>query len=152
MDPQSATATAVEITNKAIDIVQEYHEHHSKWSNTSPALLSLIKECDIVAFTLQEIQNALVACPDVAVSLTLASDASGRTFNSIIGACQVTFHILHDKVAGFIPPVDEDKTEIARGWKRPAIWNDNEIRAFATNISRLVSAHTLLVQTLLLYD
>jgi len=154
MDPRSATITATEIVVNAIKAAQTYNDYQSRRNNATLNLLSLFAECNCVAVALHHIHDALLKYPNIATCLTTEDDASGKTFNSVLAACQVTFRVLHEQAAKYNESTTETDRSFATTSKRhkaKLVWNDKDIQSISRNVEGIVGGLNLLLQAISLY-
>lgn len=135
-------ASLVAAAGKSLQSIQNFR---TKYKSSDLSALTLKAQCDCILVALGQIQTTLLSKQRLAARLISDESVSGQSLKSVLGACEVTFVIMVDKLSKLnrnfesIPNGISTKDKIAR------VWNESKINELGQNISRLSDGLNLML-------
>jgi hypothetical protein len=152
MDPLSIASGVVGVLTGAIKTLQTINAYKSQWNNAELNLITLKVKCECVAVTLSQIEETLRRRPGIANRLTAADDVAGKTFQSVLGTCEITFTVLRSRVEQSASKSRNEFNESTPAARAALVWDADVLNALSQNIDGITSGLNLLVSTLNLYE
>ncbi|KAL9598587.1 MAG: hypothetical protein Q9219_004418 [cf. Caloplaca sp. 3 TL-2023] len=147
-DPLSiavAVASSVATAGKLLNSINTYR---TKFKAVDLAALSIKAQCDCILVALGQIQTALLSKQQLAARLMSDDSISGQSLKSVLGACEITFLVLVDKLASVDRCISHEARASSTKEKFSRLWNESEINELGQNISRLSDGLNLLLTAL----
>ncbi|KAL8831276.1 MAG: hypothetical protein Q9170_005367 [Blastenia crenularia] len=146
-DPLSiavAVASSVATAGKLLNSIQSYW---TRYKATDLSALSIKAQCDCILVALGQIQATLLSKQQLAARLMSDQSISGQSLKSVLGACEITFLVMVDRLNTVDKCIRQDSGSSARD-KLSRLWNESEINGLSQNISRLSDGLNLLLTAL----
>ena len=148
MDPLTVASGVVGVVTATIKVLQTASAYKNKWTHAELNIIALRAKCECVAMALSQIEETLRRRPGIANQLTATDDVAGKTFKSVLGACEITFAVLRAKVEENANISRTDSGEATAVAKAALVWNADVLNALSLNVDGLTSGLNLLVSTL----
>lgn len=147
-DPLSiavAVASSVATAGKLLNSINTYR---TKFKACDLAALSIKAQCDCILVALGQIQTALLSKQQLATRLMSDESISGQSLKSVLGACEITFLVMVDRLATVDRCIHTEPHGSSAKDRFSRLWNESEINELGQNISRLSDGLNLLLTAL----
>ncbi|KAL6722248.1 Transmembrane osmosensor [Lecanora helva] len=147
-DPLSITSGVVSLVVSTIRALQKYNDLRVRYESFDLSILSAKTQCDCILTALNKIQDTLLSRPSLAQRWTLGEQLAGRNLQSIMGACELTFGLIQEKLKDLLSE-NVDKYGLAtRRARITSVWKESDISMALSQISSLTPALNLLLTAL----
>ena len=145
MDPLTITLQVASGVTSTVNAFQSYTDYRGKYNSADLSTLSLKMQCECISVALSQIHETLCKHPRVANQLTKEDDGSVKTFNSVLGACQLTFRIIEKRIKKHTQNETNKYSIMSHRAKVKLVWNDREIKELALSLSGIARGLDLLL-------
>ena len=145
MDPLTITLQVASGVASTINAIQLYNDYQGKYNSTDLSTLSLKIQCECISVALNQIHRTLRNHPRVANQLTREDEESAKTFKSVLGACQLTFRILEERIKQYTQGGTNKYGMASLRAKVRVVWNDKEVKDLALSLSGIARGLDLLL-------
>lgn len=147
-DPLSITVTVASSVATAGKLLNSINAYRTKFKACDLAALSFKAQCDCILVALGQIQTTLLSKQQLATRLMSDESISGQSLKSVLGACEITFLVMVDRLAMVDRCIHTEPYGSSTKDKFSRLWNESEINELGQNISRLSDGLNLLLTAL----
>ena len=147
-DPLSIAVTVASLVAAAGKSLVSIQSYKSKYRLADLSALSLKAQCDCILVALGQIQTALLGKQQLATRLICDESISGQSLKSVLGACEITFLILVNRLSKVDKYIKRESRESHVKANLGRLWNEGEINELGQNITRLSDGLNLLLTAL----
>ncbi|KAL8717904.1 MAG: hypothetical protein Q9225_004897 [Loekoesia sp. 1 TL-2023] len=147
-DPLTITIAVASSVATAGKLLNSINSYRAKFKASDLSALSIKVQCDCVLVALGQIQTTLVSKQQLATRLMSDESISGQSLKSVLGACEITFLVVVDKLLTIDKCIHKELNRSSTKEKLSRLWNESEINELGQNISRLSDGLNLLLTAL----
>ena len=147
-DPLSITLGVISVVTGSIKALEKFNELRATFDSTDVSILSAKTQCDCILIALNKIRDTLLSRPRLAVRWTSGEDLSSKSLQSTMGACEVTFAIITERLHKVIDESTDKYGKATTKAKLEHTWKASQIKEVLGHISSLASALNLLLTAL----
>ncbi|KAL8937878.1 MAG: hypothetical protein Q9216_004204 [Gyalolechia sp. 2 TL-2023] len=147
-DPLSITVAVASSVATAGKLLNSINTYRTKFKACDLAALSIKAQCDCILVALGQIQTTLLGKQQLAARLMSDESISGQSLKSVLGACEMTFLVMVDRLATIDRCIHTEPNGSSTREKFSRLWNESEINELGLNISRLSDGLNLLLTAL----